>query len=454
MLPNLRVREWLVVCLRWLPPIGLTACLAGFFLVPSFGRFFLYYGSVSSLVILLAWTVTAWIVSITAHQPFVRNLRMVKPKHALIVGIVVGLLLFLRHSIIPCLIPLFFLLMHVSAATERPRLTLAASVLTAMLTLVLVEGLFALPLSMPTLWHVPGLHAIALRRYWSEIDLIQWNPACAQWDPELSYTLRPGTCTFSNPGYTTEYRINSLGVRDDEESLKQPDVVVLGDSHAMGMGVEQDETYASQLERMLNRKVLNTGISSYGTARELRMLQRVDRSRARFLLIQYCSNDFEENREFIDSGGKLPARAREWFDTQVENHRSTRRYYPGKFTDSLLWFVWERSPARLVTDVHAGGRNAEQSDQALKYLFDVIERHPVDLAGMQIVIFQMESFNEGNPSRLKLLLANYPNKSRLRGAQFLDVMTGLGPEHLLLLDGHMNAQGHRRVAERLASVLR
>ena len=453
MVPSRRLREWFVACLRWLPPIGLTACLVGIGLIPSFRRSFLYYGGVSSLVVLLAWSVAAWIVSITAFQRFLRNLWMVHPKHALIAGAVVGLLLLLRQSISVSLIPLFFVLVHVSIAAERPRLTFAATVLSAMLTLALLEGLFALPLSIPRLWQVPGFHAIALRRYWLEIDVIQWNPACTQWDPELSYTLRPGTCRFSNPGYDNEYRINRLGVRDDEESLEQPDIVMLGDSHMMGLGVEQDETVASQLERILDLKVLNAGISSYGTARELGMLQRVDRTRARYLLIQYCSNDFDENREFIDNGGTLPARAREWFDAQLEGSKSGRRYYPGRFTDSLLYFLWDRLPV-LVSGSQARGRNDEQSDQALKYLFDVIERHPVDLSGMKIIIFQIESFpNDADPSRLEQVLADYP-KNRLSGAQTVDVTTLLGPEHFIPLDGHMNALGHRRVAERLASVIR
>src|SRR5262245_29918324 len=171
------------------------------------------------------------------------------------------------------------------------------------------------------------------------------------------------------------------------------------------------------------------------------MLRRVDRSRARFLLIQYCSNDFEENREFIDSGGKLPARDREWFDTQVEVSKSSRRYYPGKFTDSLLWLMSER--LQLSANDFARLREAEQSDQALKYLLDVIERHPVDLSGMQIIIFQMESSNEGIPSRLGQVLADYSNKNRLSGAQFVDATAGLGPEYFIPLDGHMNALGHR-----------
>jgi len=347
--------------------------------------------------------------------------------------------------------------MHIAAAGERPRLTLAGGVFAAMLTVVLVEGLFAVPLSIPALWNVPGFDVIALRRYWMEINLIQWNPACARWDPELSYTLRPGTCTFSNPGYQNEYRINTLGVRDDEESLHQPEIVVLGDSHTMGMGVAQDETYPSQLETMVGLKTLNTGVSSYGTARELGILERVDRSRARYLLIQYCSNDFDENREFIDSGGKLPRRDREWFDSHVEADNIRRRYYLGKFTDSLAWSVWQGLQVRMASESHAAARSVEQSNQSLDYLLKVIDRHPVDLTGMKVIILEMEfpaDYREENASRLERLLAGYQGSRRLSSVQILDVMKGLGPEYFLPLDGHMNPLGHRRVAERVASMIR
>jgi hypothetical protein len=143
-------------------------------------------------------------------------------------------------------------------------------------------------------------------------------------------------------------------------------------------------------------------------------------------------------------------------DAQVESEKTRRRYHLGKFTDSLVWFVWDGLQMRLASDSQAGGRNAEHSDKALKYLLDVIESHRVDLSGMKIIIFQIESFNdvEADPSRLKQVLAAYPNKSRLSGAEIVDVTTGLGPDHFLPLDGHMNALGHRRVAERLASIIR
>jgi hypothetical protein len=283
-----------------------------------------------------------------------------------------------------------------------------------------------------------------------------WNPACAQWDPELVYTLKPGTCTFSNPGYMSEYRINRLGVRDSEESLHQPEIVVLGDSHTMGMGVEQDETYASQLETISSLKTLNAGVSSYGTVRELGMLQRIDTTRARYLLIQYCSNDYDENREFIDSGGKLPRRNRDWFDSQVEADKIRRRYYLGKFSDSLLSLASQRLLVRVGGDLGTGTGDGHNSDQ-WEYLLKVIDRHPVDLSGMTIIIFAMEfpaDYRQEDAPRLEQRLTDYRGHRRLSRVHVLDVMKGFGPEHFLPLDGHMNALGHRRVAERLASVIR
>ena len=83
--------------------------------------------------------------------------------------------------------------------------------------------------------------------------------------------------------------MNRLGLRDDEASLRAPAVVVLGDSYAMGWGVAQDETIAEVIERETGLRALNAGIASYGTVREMRLLDRIDTSRLRYLVIQYCN---------------------------------------------------------------------------------------------------------------------------------------------------------------------
>ena len=61
---------------------------------------------------------------------------------------------------------------------------------------------------------------------------------------------------------------------------------MLGDSHAMGWGVGQGGSAAAGLARKSGRRVLNAAVSSYGTARELSLLDWLDASRLRVLVVQ------------------------------------------------------------------------------------------------------------------------------------------------------------------------
>ncbi len=74
------------------------------------------------------------------------------------------------------------------------------------------------------------------------------------------------------------YRINSFGVRDDDESsLHNPKLVFLGDSFTMGWGVDQEQTYAFLTGKKLGVRTLNAGISSYGTFREMVLFSKIKR---------------------------------------------------------------------------------------------------------------------------------------------------------------------------------
>src|SRR4029077_3494943 len=111
---------------------------------------------------------------------------------------------------------------------------------------VLLEALLLLLLHVPRL---TGTLPRPVRRLVQQVyrhfnrALIQFDPQCAQYDAGLTYTLKPGTCTFENIEFRTEIHVNRAGLRDEETSLDAPDVIVLGDSHAMGWGVEQDRTF-------------------------------------------------------------------------------------------------------------------------------------------------------------------------------------------------------------------
>src|SRR5262249_14136512 len=153
---------------------------------------------------------------------------------------------------------------------------------------------------------------------------------CSQYDPDLTYTLRPGRCTFENLEFRTDVRVNRLGLRDEEDALSRPDVIVLGDSHAMGWGVEHDETFSHVLAEKTALRVLDAGISSYGTVREMRLLDRLDVSQLRALVIQYSDNDLAENRSFRDHGNRLPITSEAQYDQVTRYYSGQHLYFPGK----------------------------------------------------------------------------------------------------------------------------
>lgn len=79
------------------------------------------------------------------------------------------------------------------------------------------------------------------------------------------------------------FRTNSMGLRGRESTWEKPPstsrVLLLGDSIAQGFGVREEDTFASVLERLLNRgtrgaehEVINAGVGGYNTTQEVAYL--------------------------------------------------------------------------------------------------------------------------------------------------------------------------------------
>src|SRR3954452_12481906 len=85
----------------------------------------------------------------------------------------------------------------------------------------LCEGLLLVLLNHPNLARRLGAEH---RIHWLDMGwdrkVVQFDPACARYDGELFYTLRPGKCIHAAREFANEYRINSIGVRDTEEALR------------------------------------------------------------------------------------------------------------------------------------------------------------------------------------------------------------------------------------------
>lgn len=322
---------------------------------------------------------------------------------------------------------------------------------------VVVEAVFASAMAAPSLaGAMPRGVRVLFQKVYRHFNrsIIQFEPACAQYDPDLAYLLKPGRCSFDNVEFSTELRVNTAGLRDDEAALEAPDVIVLGDSYAMGWGVQQDETLARVLARASGLKVLNAGVSSFGTVREMKLLDRLDTSRLKILVVQYNDTDLDENVAFRDHGGTIPILAAGQYQATVDWYRARQGYWPGKYMAGLFMKL-----TRLERpDPNAARMPASTSSQEEATLFvNVLARgttKPLD--DVRLIVF--EASEQIRPPRS--FLANVAVISRrddqpafIRRLRALDVAPLLEGDDFYDLDDHFRASGHQKIGQALADLV-
>jgi hypothetical protein len=316
-----------------------------------------------------------------------------------------------------------------------------------------VEGFFFVLLRRPALlYHFPVRVRNIVRDLYmvTEMSVIQYMPACARWDPALGYTLRPGTCVFSNHEFKDTFSINSLGVRDSEEALDRPEIAVLGDSHSMGWGVPQDLTFAKLLEKKTGKKVLNTGVAGYGTAREMMMLSRMKKDGLSCVIIQYYKDDYDENLTFLKNHGVYTPM------TRLEYARCTRYgspkggYFPGKY---LYVYAMRMLLERKVRRMEGG---PPTGDEAAGAFLGVLSAFGKELSGVRLIVFETNELGieTGFTESLKKRAASGNLPSGIKNVTVLDWTKIVDKKNdFWPLDGHLNQSGHRHMAQALAKAL-
>jgi len=108
------------------------------------------------------------------------------------------------------------------------------------------------------------------------------------------------------PEYCINIRTNSKGVRADREipyekaeGVKR--IVLLGDSFGMGYGVNLEDTFSSQMQKLLqesgvNSEIINLGVPAYGNAEELVVLKEEGlKYQPDLVLLAWHPSDYAEN---------------------------------------------------------------------------------------------------------------------------------------------------------------
>ena len=284
----------------------------------------------------------------------------------------------------------------------------------------------------------------------SERKIMQFQEGCGCYHPDLGYTLKPGKFVFTEREFSNAYFINSLGVRDTEEALLRPEIVIIGDSFALGWGVDQDETFAKLLERKTKLKLLNTSVPSYGTVREMLMLRRVNLSNLKCLIIQYCGDDYDENLSYYLNGNRPQIMRGVTFDKLLEHHSTEKRYFLGKY---LMLKIKKKINER---------KSKSQADIPVIKLNDVdlflhvLKQNPDMLSSVPIIVFEMNGRDQSNTftDGLKQKALNIDNPAFIKNLIIVDMSQYLRENNFFVLDDHLNPSGHLIVADILYQAIK
>ena len=277
-------------------------------------------------------------------------------------------------------------------------------------------------------------------------SLIQFQDETSSYDPELFYTFKPNSVSrFKSLEYNNEIRANSLGLRDSEENLIKPRVVFLGDSFTMGWGVEEDQCYVRLFGDLVQKKTLNTGISSYGTAREAMLLKRIDLDSTQLVVIQLHDSDLGENKYFLENR-TFGSHSEHEFESYVKDNEKRSRYYFFKYLKEAITDIFTSMPFEKKPETGKPGREFEKYPDYIRDYFGIIGLLREFYTGPVLTTYTGSTFTE---PEVITALEEYAVQNQMENMYFLNLAADLDESDYFYYDDHLNSKGHLKVAERI-----
>ncbi len=260
-------------------------------------------------------------------------------------------------------------------------------------------------------------------------------PGCITPDPDLIYKPANGTCKFDDIEFKTMLNFTDEG-RNTGTKPAGTGIAIIGDSHAMGWGANDLETFSAQMQALSKRPVYNLAVASYGTSRELIRLEKSGvLDKVDTVIIQYCNNDKSENLKFDTA-------SREELSKKIFGTNKDAPPQPGK-----LQYIAKGYWLTLASPFRSLAEKLRRKNFAPHYeaFMPVLEKHRHVLENKRVIVFY------SNPYGQKY--RNFPagQDARLPNVYFVDL--DLSPSIYRKLDNHLTPAGHQIAAERLLKYL-
>lgn len=283
-------------------------------------------------------------------------------------------------------------------------------------------------------------------------------------DPYLGWKLRPNLAITRQGRFGAHETTNALGFRGPLRPFAKPAetrrVVVLGDSHAEGYTVNDNETFYVHLERELNRRmsaeVISLGVAGFSTDQEyLSYLVYGRRFEPDVVLLVFCDNDVKYNMadrywrgykpRFVRHGSALVLEG-----VPVPDARASGLFPRGLVQTSALAWIIEDAVAQLAAPRAQPPSEDEEAWRVTDLLLAALcEAVKADNARLVVINATPDVRDYATDRKLRELLA-------ARGIDYIDIdplFHGCWDEVRLPGDHHWTAAGHRRIGEFLAAPL-
>jgi hypothetical protein len=287
--------------------------------------------------------------------------------------------------------------------------------------------------------------------YLYEADLWQNQKECVQYDDKLLYKPSSG-CHFINKEFSTDLNFSEEGrlMTSSRSTASGRPLFFAGDSETMGWGVNDDDTFVSLIASRVEVPVLNLGVASYGTVREIIRIRMHPRFQdANCIVIQYSWNDFDENKVFL-AEGTLPYPTPEKFQMLLSDYGKRKvRFqdvmqhtfdlmlnYPFAFV--LNVFGWHDFPLE-DDDPLNGAPPREETEDAKAFL--AVLASLSELNGKKVFVM--------GPGRFVSALV-----SGTLPANVFPIWVDLNYGDWYTLDMHPNKKGHQEIAAQILEQLK
>ncbi len=271
---------------------------------------------------------------------------------------------------------------------------------------------------------------IGFRNIW------QSQSECIEFSDKQIFVPKKTSCNFNNIEFKTVISFDELG-RTSDRSINNTDengIAVLGNSFAMGWGVNDDETFSYLLEKKIKRPVYNLGVAGYGTIRSLIRFQESNlQDKVDTIIILYSYTDYGENVGYKSTTSDV---AKEKFNLIKEG------------AEFSIWKKLRKSFRYSITipkDILLQKKNSKTFDHHNEVFIKILKKFSF-LKDKRIIVFYVNGYQQE--------FRNFPTgKSKiLNNLEYIDLNIEKNAENFYLIDGHLNPLGHMKVSKKLSKL--